>query len=73
MWAHWHAFHWTIVAAKLKFDPVHSCLDFEKSLKNAAKDQVQDDVLIGCVFTGNRHSADTRCPFEFTRSKSNLQ
>ena len=27
---HWCVLHWTLVTAKLKFDPVHAYLDFEK-------------------------------------------
>ena len=50
-WVCWHVFHWTLVTAKLKFDPACVYLDFEKALTNAARDQFKDAILIDCFFS----------------------
>ena len=52
-WVYWHAFHWTLVTAKLKFDPACVYLDFEKALTNAARDQFKDAILACCFFILN--------------------
>ena len=46
----WHIFHWVIVTAKFRLNPTHICLDFEKAMTNAAREQFPDTILVGCFF-----------------------
>ena len=47
---HWHIFHWALVTAKLRLNHVCTCLDFEKAMMNAAREQFPDAILVGCFF-----------------------
>ena len=45
-----HVLHWVLATAKIKFDPVRACLDFEKVLRSTAEDQLKEAILIGYFF-----------------------
>ena len=40
-------FHWVLVVAKFRLDPVCACSDFEKVFTNASKDQFPNAPIVG--------------------------